>query len=50
MTILSKTINDETCDVASINKVRVHIRKVLLDAIGQSNQKQIEALVLDLCS
>ena len=50
MTILPKRINDESCDVASINKVRVHIRKILLDAIGQSNQKRIETMVLDLCS
>jgi hypothetical protein len=49
MTILYKTKNDDTCDSASISKVRAHIRKILLDAIGQSNQKRIETIVLELC-
>jgi hypothetical protein len=48
MTILFKTRDDDSCDSASISKVRVHIRKILLDAIGQSNPKRIETIVLEL--
>jgi hypothetical protein len=49
MTILFKIRDDDACDSASISKVRAHIRKIILDAIGQSNPKRIETIVLELC-